>query len=136
MMMTRMALSMMAIAAAAVALGAAQAKPRKPAHRPPAAGAGVLHISSHLAEPASVSVDGAKAVTAPGYGSVVTAVAAGHHTLKVTSAEGVSYSGTLDLSAADLMTWKGKGYWCVNLLESELQPYSKDECQEDVTDAG
>lgn len=96
----------------------------------------VLHISSHLAKSAKVSVDGGKLVTAPGYGSTIVALGAGRHLLKVTSANGKSYQGTLDLKAADLMTWHGKGYWCVNLLESSLEPYSKDECQEDVTDAG
>ena len=132
--MSKIGLSMMAAATIALAMGPAQAKPRKPVHKP--ATATVLHISSHLAENAAVSVDGGKVVTAPGYGSTATSIVAGHHTLKVTSAEGVTYTGTLDLNAADLMTWKGKGYWCVNLLESALQPYSKDECQEDVTDAG
>jgi hypothetical protein len=100
-----------------------------------AAKSNLLHISSHLAEAAQVTVDG-KTVTAPGYGSTSTPVAAGHHVLKVISAHGVNYQGALDLKEADLMTWKGKGYWCVNLLESSLQPYSKEECQEDVTDAG
>ncbi|HWA64206.1 MAG TPA: hypothetical protein VG939_22750 [Caulobacteraceae bacterium] len=98
--------------------------------------ANVLHISSHLAEPAQVSVDGAKAVTAPGYGSTTVSVAAGHHELRVISGEGVSYVASVDLAAGDLMTWKGKSYWCVNLLETSVERYSKEECQEDVTDAG
>lgn len=119
----------LSLAAAAAALAA------RPAHHASAGGATVLHISSHLAEAAHVVVDG-KAITAPGYGSTVIALGAGHHVLKVTSEHDVNYQGALDLKAADLMTWHGKGYWCVNLLESSLEPYSKDECQEDVTDAG
>jgi hypothetical protein len=118
--------------AAALLAGATLAKPVHHA----AGGATVLHISSHLAENAKVSVDGGKAVTAPGYGATVVTLGAGHHVLKVISAEGATYQGILELKPGDLMTWHGKGYWCVNLLETSLQPYSKDECQEDVTDAG
>jgi hypothetical protein len=131
-------LTVIAVVAALAAAGTADGKAarRRAPARPAAAPASVLHISSHLAEDAQVSVDGKPAVTAGGYGSTTTPVAAGHHTLKVSSAEGVSYTGTLDLKPEDLMSWKGKGYWCVNLLESALEPYSKDECQEDVTDAG
>ena len=122
------------LGAAALLCGAALAKTGR--HAASAGGATVLHISSHLAESASVVVDGATPLTAPGYGSTVVALSAGHHVLKVTSHEGAAYQGTLDLKAADLMAWRGKGYWCVNLLEAALEPYSKDECQEDVTDAG
>ncbi|MGA0600590.1 hypothetical protein ACO2Q3_07780 [Caulobacter sp. KR2-114] len=107
----------------------------RPAHHVAAGGATVLHIASHLAEPAHVTVDG-KPITVPGYGSTVTPLAAGHHLLKVTSEHGVSYQEAVDVKAGDLMTWHGKGYWCINLLESALQHYSRDECQEDVTDAG
>lgn len=119
----------LSLAAAAAALAA------RPAHHAAAAGATVLHISSHLAEAAQVTLDG-KTITAPGYGSTTAAVAAGHHVVKVKSANGVDYQAAFDLKPADLMTWKGRGYWCVNLLESSLEHYSKDECQEDVTDAG
>ncbi|HEX7758692.1 MAG TPA: hypothetical protein VF459_04270 [Caulobacteraceae bacterium] len=132
--MRRIGIAGLLLGTAALIGGAALARP---AHHPagPAA-ATALHISSHLAEAAKVAVDGGKAVTAPGYGSTVVTLGAGHHVLKVTSAEGATYQGTLDLKPGDLMTWHGKGYWCVNLLETSLEPYSKDECQEDVTDAG
>ncbi|HEY3887554.1 MAG TPA: hypothetical protein VGL73_03200 [Caulobacteraceae bacterium] len=96
----------------------------------------VLHISSHLAKAARVSVDGHAAVTAPGDGSVNTPSAAGRHSLKVTSPGGVAYTGTLTLAPASLMHWHGRDYWCVNLLKDRLEPYSHDECQEEVTDAG
>jgi len=122
----------LSLAAAAAAVAA------KPAHHhtaAPSGGATVLHIASHLAEPAHVLVDG-KPITAPGYGSTVVPVAAGHHVLKVTSEHGVNYQEAFDLKPGDLMTWQGKGYWCVNLLESSLQHYSREDCQEDVTDAG
>lgn len=119
----------LSLAAAAAALAA------KPSHHAASGGATVLHISSHLAETAQVTLDG-KAINAPGYGSTTTPVAAGRHVVKVKSANGVDYQAAFDLKPADLMTWKGKGYWCVNLLESSLEHYSKDECQEDVTDAG
>lgn len=118
----------LSLAAAAAALAA------RPSHHA-GGGAAVLHISSHLAEAAQVTLDG-KAITAPGYGSTTAPVAAGHHVMKVKSVNGVDYQAAIDLKLADLMTWKGKGYWCVNLLESSLQSYSSDECQEDVTDAG
>ena len=96
----------------------------------------VLHVSSHLEKNARISLDGGRAATAPGYGSTSLATVSGHHVLKVTTAAGVTYSADLDLKAADLMSWHGRGYWCVNLLERSLETYSKDECQEDVTDAG
>jgi hypothetical protein len=138
--MTRTLTTIGAVAALAVLVaGAADAKTtsrRHTAAKPAAAPATVLHISSHLAEGAQVSVDGKPAVTAPGYGSTVVGIAAGHHTLKVSSSDGVAYQGDLDLKPGDVMSWRGKGYWCVNLLENALEPYSKDECQEDVTDAG
>ncbi|MFI4934340.1 MAG: hypothetical protein ACHP7N_06955 [Caulobacterales bacterium] len=105
----------------------------------PAAGAGpklVLHISSHLPGAAKVSIDGAAAITAPGEGSVDAPIAAGVHSLEVTAAGGVAYQGKLELKTAQLMRWHGAGYWCVNLLDKALEPYSKDECQEEVTDAG
>jgi len=107
-----------------------------PAAGQAAGGGTVLHISSHLPTPAKVSIDGRPAVTAPGEGSVVAPIAAGDHVLKVTSAGGVSYEGRLTLRAAQLMRWHGRGYWCVNLLNNQLEPYSREECEEDVTDAG
>jgi hypothetical protein len=96
----------------------------------------VLHISSHLPKAAKASLDGGKPVSAPGYGSTVVAVAAGLHVLKVVTATGATYQTRLDLKPAALMRWKGKGYWCVNLLEHSLQVYSTEDCDEDVTDAG
>jgi hypothetical protein len=96
----------------------------------------LLHISSHLPKAAKASLDGGKAVTAPGYGSTVVAVAAGSHVLKVTTAAGAAYRATLDLKPAALMHWNGKGYWCVNLLERSVDVYSTEDCEEDVTDAG
>ena len=65
-----------------------------------------------------------------------TAVSAGATTVDEASATGVSYHQTLDLKTAKLLHWKGKGYWCVNLLESSLEIYSTEDCQEDVEDAG
>ena len=96
----------------------------------------VLHIASHLSKAAKASLDGGKAVTAPGEGSTVVAVTAGSHVLKVVTATGVTYQQTLDLKVANLMRWKGKGYWCVNLLEHSVEVYSTEDCEEDVTDAG
>jgi hypothetical protein len=96
----------------------------------------VLHISSHLPKAASVSLDGKPAVRAPGYGSTTVPAAAGHHVLKVVTAAGVTYQAPLDLKPDALMTWKGRGYWCVNLLERSLETYSTENCEEDVTDAG
>ncbi len=130
--MRRIAMAGMLLGAATIIGGAALARPARHA----AGAVTVLHISSHLAENAKVTVDNGKPITAPGYGSTVVTLGAGHHVLKVTSAGGSAYQGTLDLKAGDLMTWHGKGYWCVNLLEKSLQPYSNNECQEDVTDAG
>ena len=96
----------------------------------------VLHISSHLPKAARASLDGKPAVRAPGYGSTTVAVAAGHHVLKVVTASGAAYQAALDLKPEALMTWRGKGYWCVNLLERSLEVYSTENCEEDVTDAG
>ena len=96
----------------------------------------LLHIASHLPKPAKASLDGGKPVTAPGYGSTVVAVAAGSHVLKVTTSTGATYQTTLVLKPEALMRWKGKGYWCVNLLEHSLEVYSTADCEEDVTDAG
>ncbi|HXQ15943.1 MAG TPA: hypothetical protein VN814_15110 [Caulobacteraceae bacterium] len=96
----------------------------------------LLHIASHLPKAAKASLDGGKPVTAPGFGSTVVAVTAGAHVLKVTTSTGATYQQTLDLKAATLMRWKGKGYWCVNLLEHSLEVYSTEDCEEDVTDAG
>ena len=96
----------------------------------------VLHISSHLPKAARVSLDGKPAIAAPGYGSTNTPAMAGHHMLKVVTAAGVTYQLGLDLNPAALMTWKGKGYWCVNLLERSFEVYSTEDCQEEVTDAG
>ena len=96
----------------------------------------LLHIASHLPKAAKASLDGGKSVTAPGYGSTVVAVTAGPHVLKVTTSTGVTYQQTLDLKVASLMHWKGKGYWCVNLLEHSVEVYSTEDCEEDVTDAG
>jgi len=103
---------------------------------PAGAATTVLHIDSHLPKAAKASLDGGKAVTAPGEGSVVVPVAAGTHVLKVTTAAGVTYQTTLTLKPAALMHWHGKGYWCVNLLDHSLEVYSKEDCEEDVTDAG
>jgi hypothetical protein len=96
----------------------------------------VLHISSHLPKAARASLDGRAAVRAPGYGSTNVAVAAGHHVLKIITATGATYQAALDLKPAALMTWKGRGYWCVNLLERSVDVYSTENCEEDVTDAG
>jgi hypothetical protein len=96
----------------------------------------VLHISSHLAQTAGASLDGKPAVAAPGYSSTDVPVKAGRHVLKVTTAAGAAYQTKLDLKAANLMTWHGQGYWCVNLLAASLEVYSKEDCQEEVTDAG
>jgi hypothetical protein len=96
----------------------------------------VLHISSHLAKAARVSIDGRAAVSAPGYGAVNRPVGAGKHSLTVTSPGGVSYTGALTLTTSSLMHWHGRDYWCVNLLKDRLEPYTHDECQEEVTDAG
>jgi hypothetical protein len=95
-----------------------------------------LHISSHLAEDAQVQIDGGKAVRAPGYGSVKVRIAAGKHILKVTSAAGVAYQSGLVLELPNLMRDKGKGYWCVNLMESSFELYGPENCAEDVTDGG
>jgi hypothetical protein len=95
-----------------------------------------LHIASHLPKAAKAALDGGKPVTAPGEGSVVVAVTAGPHVLKVVTATGAIYQAKLDLKPAALMRWKGKGYWCVNLLEGSLEVYSTEDCEEDVTDAG
>jgi hypothetical protein len=96
----------------------------------------VLHIASHLSKSAKASLDGGKVVMAPGEGSTVVAATAGSHVLKVTTSAGVTYQTTLNLKPAALMHWKGKGYWCVNLLEHSLEVYSTEDCEEDVTDAG
>lgn len=96
----------------------------------------VLHVSSHLPKAARVSLDGKPAVAAPGYGSTNTPATAGHHTLKIVTATGASYQAPLELKPAQLMTWKGRGYWCVNLLERSFEVYSAEDCQEEVTDAG
>ncbi len=96
----------------------------------------LLHIASHLAKSAKASLDGGKPVVAPGEGSTVVAVSAGSHVLKVTTSTGVTYQTTLVLKPEALMKWKGKSYWCVNLLEHSLEVYSTEDCEEDVTDAG
>jgi hypothetical protein len=96
----------------------------------------LLHIASHLPKAAKASLDGAKPVTAPGYGSTVVAVGPGAHVLKVTTSTGATYQTTLNLKPEALMKWKGKGYWCVNLLEHSLEVYSTENCEEDVGDAG
>jgi hypothetical protein len=101
-----------------------------------APGGPVLHISSHLPAAAKVSVDGRPVVVAPGYGSVETPIAAGPHVLAVTAPGGVAYRRPLNLRPQILMHWHGRAYWCVNLLREGVEPYSRDECQEDVTDAG
>ena len=102
-----------------------------------AAGApSVLHVSSHLPKAARASLDGKPAVSAPGYGSTNIPAAAGRHVLRIVTAAGVTYQTTLDLKPAQLMTWKGRGYWCVNLLDHSLEVYSTEDCQEEVTDAG
>ena len=96
----------------------------------------LLHISSHLAHRARASLDGAAPVSAPGYGSTNVPVAAGTHSLKITTSTGATYVTPLDLKPAALMNWHGKGYWCVNLLARSLEVYSTEDCQEEVTDAG
>ena len=96
----------------------------------------VLHISSHLPKAAKASLDGGKAVTVPYDGSTVVPVTAGSHVLTVITAAGVTYKTALDLKPAALMRSKGKGYWCVNLLEHSLEVYSTEDCEEDVEDAG
>jgi hypothetical protein len=113
-----------AAAAAVFAASAAMAEPT------------LLHIASHLPKAAKASLDGGKAVVVRGEGSVVVAASAGSHTLSVTTATGHTYKSPLDLKPAALMRWKGKGYWCVNLLESSVEVYSTEDCEEDVTDAG
>jgi hypothetical protein len=123
------------LAAALAMTGAAQAKTR-PRPKPAAAATYILHISSHLAENAKVSIDGAAPVTTPGFGATVAKVAAGRHTLAVTSPHGVNYKGELTLDPAVLFKFEGKSYWCVNLLEKALQPYSQEECGLDVADRG
>ena len=96
----------------------------------------VLHISSHQPKAAKASLDGKPAIRAPGEGSTNVPAAAGRHVLKIVTAAGVTYQTTLDLKPAQLMTWKGRGYWCVNLLERSLEVYSAEDCEEEVTDAG
>ena len=96
----------------------------------------VLHISSHLSKAAKASMDGAPAVSAPGEGSTNVPMIAGKHVLKVTTAAGVTYSKALDLEPANLFRWKGRGYWCVNLLDRDLEVYSAEDCNEEVADAG
>ena len=96
----------------------------------------MLHISSHLPKSAKASLDGKPAISAPGEGSTNTPVTAGHHVLKIVTSTGATYQATLDLKPAALMTWKGRGYWCVNLLGHSLEVYSTEDCQEEVTDAG
>jgi hypothetical protein len=103
---------------------------------PAAAATTVLHIDSHLPKAAKASLDGAKPVIAPSSAGVIIPVTAGTHVLRVTTAAGVTYQTTLDLKPAALMNWHGKGYWCVNLLETSLEVYSKEDCEEDVTDGG
>src|SRR5580698_2056669 len=85
-----------------------------------AGGTTLLHIASHLPKPAKASLDGGKAVTVPGDGSTVVSVTAGTHVLKVTTSTGATYQTALNLKPAALMKWKGKGYWCVNLLEHSI----------------
>ena len=96
----------------------------------------VLHISSHLPKSARASLDGKPPIAAPGYGSTNTPAAAGHHVLKIVTATGAAYQAPLELTSAQLMTWKGRGYWCVNLLEHSFEVYSAEDCEEEVTDAG
>jgi hypothetical protein len=96
----------------------------------------VLHISSHLEKIAKASLDGKPAVSVEGAGSTNVAAAVGHHVLKIVTATGATYSTPLDLKPATLMRWRGKDYWCVNLLDHSMDIYSKDECEEEVTDGG
>jgi hypothetical protein len=96
----------------------------------------VLHIASHLSKNAKASLDGGKPVVAPGEGSTLVAASAGSHVLKVVTSTGATYQTTLNLKSAALLHWKGKGYWCVNLLEHSLEVYSTEDCEEDVEDAG
>jgi hypothetical protein len=123
-MMRRIGLMALAVCAAAATQALAAGVPT------------VLHVSSHLPKAAKTSLDGKPAVSAPGDGSTNIPVAAGRHALKIVTAAGVTYQTTLDLKPAALMTWKGRGYWCVNLLERSLEVYSAEDCQDEVTDAG
>jgi hypothetical protein len=118
----------LALAAGADAKTHRPAKPHAPAY--------TLHVSSHLAEDAQVTLDAGQPFKTPGYGSADTGATAGPHTLAVTSRDGVNYKGDLILDPAKVAVFQGKTYWCVNLLESELQPYSKDECLMEVSDRG
>lgn len=122
-----MRLILATVAAAALTAFAANAAPPAPT---------LLHISSHLAHQARASLDGAAAVSVPGYGSTNVPVAAGTHALKITTSAGATYATPLDLKVAALMRWHGKGYWCVNLLAHALEIYSTEDCEEEVTDAG
>jgi hypothetical protein len=96
----------------------------------------VLHISSHLEKAAKASLDGKPAVSVEGAGSTNVTAGSGRHVLKIVTATGATYSTPLDLKPATLMNWRGKGYWCVNLLDRSMDIYSKDECDEEVTDGG
>jgi hypothetical protein len=96
----------------------------------------VLHISSHLPKTAKASLDGKPAVSVEGAGSTDVPAAAGHHVLKIVTSTGAAYTTPLNLTPSVLMRWHGKGYWCVNLLDHSMDIYSKDECEEEVTDAG
>jgi len=124
--MVRWAYAGMAVLGVAFSASAAIGAPAGP----------VLHISSHLAKNAKVSVDGRPTLTAPGEGEVETPIAAGKHSLKVTAPGGVSYTGLLTVAPGSLLHWHGRSFWCVNLLKDQLEPYSHDECEEEVTDAG
>ena len=96
----------------------------------------VLHISSHLPKTARASIDGGPAKPAPGYGSVNIPITAGRHIVRVVTAAGASYQLPLDLAPAKLLTWRGRGYWCINLLDHAFEVYSHDDCQEEVTEGG
>lgn len=96
----------------------------------------LLHISSHLPQAATVRIDNGAPVRVPGEGSTAVRMNAGRHTLHVTPAHGAPYNAFVNAAPMRLMHWRGRGYWCVNLLTRTIQTYSTAECREDVTDAG
>jgi hypothetical protein len=97
--MNRRTLGLLTVLAAALSLGASKAPPAR-----------YLHVSSHLAEDAQVRIDGGKPFTTPGYGSAVVKVLGGQRSLRVTSGQGVNYTGVLTLKDAELMRYQGKAY--------------------------
>src|SRR6185436_14783498 len=113
---------------ALAATSADAAKRRRAPARKPAPPTAILHISSHLAEAASVRLDNGPTVTAPGYGAVEAPASAGKHTIEVNSSDGAVYAQPVEFKADALLRTAGKTYWCVNLLETGVQTYSVAEC--------